>query len=60
VHKFWGIADPMMAANQAAHFWKNIALTGACLILFALATLYPGRWPYSIGGRTAAGSPPAI
>jgi putative oxidoreductase len=60
VHKFWGIADPMMAANQAAHFWKNIALTGACLILFALATLYPGRWPYSIGGRIAAGSPPAI
>jgi len=31
VHKFWGIADPMMAANQAAHFWKNISLTGACL-----------------------------
>ena len=26
VHKFWGISDPMMAANQAAHFWKNIAL----------------------------------
>src|SRR5882762_766217 len=27
VHKFWGITDPMMAGNQAAHFWKNIALT---------------------------------
>src|SRR2546425_2142039 len=54
VHKFWGIADPMMAANQAAHFWKNIALTGACLMFYGLATLYPGRWPYSIG-RTAAG-----
>jgi uncharacterized membrane protein YphA (DoxX/SURF4 family) len=49
VHKFWGIADPMMAANQAAHFWKNIALTGACLMIYAFATLYPVRWPYSLG-----------
>jgi len=49
VHKFWGIADPMMAGNQLAHFWKNIALTGACLMFYGLATLYPGRWPYSIG-----------
>ena len=55
VHKFWGIPDPMMAANQAAHFWKNISLTGACLMFYGLATLYPGRWPYSIG-RAAAGA----
>ena len=54
VHKFWGIADPMMAANQAAHFWKNIALTGACLMFYGLATLNPGRWPYSIGRSTPA------
>src|SRR4029077_8062501 len=61
VHKFWGIADPMVAANQAAHFWKNIALTGECLMLYALATLDPRRWPYSIGaGRSAAGSVPTI
>lgn len=56
VHKFWGIADPMMAANQAAHFWKNITLAGACLMICGFVTLYPARWPYSIGGR--AGSPP--
>jgi putative oxidoreductase len=49
VHKFWGIADPMMAANQAAHFWKNIALMGACLMFFGLASVYPTRWPYSLG-----------
>jgi len=49
VHKFWGIADPMMAANQGAHFWKNIALTGACLMIYALTTLNPARWPYSLG-----------
>src|SRR5258707_213269 len=41
VHKFLGIAGPMMAANQAAHFWKNIALTGACLMFYGLTTLYP-------------------
>jgi uncharacterized membrane protein YphA (DoxX/SURF4 family) len=57
VHKFWGIADPMLAANQTAHFWKNIALTGACLMIFGVASLYPARWPYSIG-RAAA--PPAL
>ncbi|HUC39765.1 MAG TPA: DoxX family protein [Gemmatimonadales bacterium] len=57
VHKFWGIADPMMQANQAAHFWKNITLAGACLMIFSFVTLYPARWPYSIG---RAGTPPAL
>jgi putative oxidoreductase len=50
VHKFWGIADPMLAANQAAHFWKNITLAGAALIIYGLAELYPARWPFSLGG----------
>lgn len=50
VHKFWGIADPMMAANQAGHFWKNIALAGGALMIYGLADLYPARWPYSVGG----------
>ncbi len=47
MHRFWGVADPMMAANQAAHFWKNITLAGASLIIYALAALYP-NWPYSV------------
>lgn len=51
VHKFWGIADPMLAANQAAHFWKNITLAGAALIMYGLVEVYPARWPYSLGGR---------
>jgi len=55
VHKFWGIADPMAAANQAAQFWKNISLTGACLTFYALATMYPARWPYSLGRSGATG-----
>jgi len=54
VHKFWGLADPMMAANQQAQFWKNISLTGACLLIIAFATIYPARWPYSIGGANAS------
>jgi len=49
MHKFWGIPDPMMAAMQAANFWKNIALAGAALMIYALADLYPARWPYSVG-----------
>jgi len=49
MHKFWGIADPMMAANQAAHFWKNMSLAGAALTIYGVATLYPMRWPYSLG-----------
>lgn len=49
MHKFWGISDPMMAANQAGHFWKNMSLAGAALMIYGLATLYPMRWPYSLG-----------
>src|SRR6266511_524494 len=49
MHRFWGLEDPMMAANQAANFWKNIALAGAATMLYGFATLYPMRWPYSVG-----------
>jgi putative oxidoreductase len=58
VHKFWGLPDPMAAANQAAQFWKNISLAGACLMIFGFVTLYPARWPYSIGSRAV--SPPTL
>jgi len=57
IHKFWGIADPMMAANQAAHFWKNISLAGASLMIYGLADVYPARWPYSLGGSRSAPAP---
>jgi uncharacterized membrane protein YphA (DoxX/SURF4 family) len=49
MHRFWGVNDPMMAANQAANFWKNIALAGAATMIYGLTTLYPMRWPYSLG-----------
>ena len=49
MHRFWGVADPMMAANQAAHFWKNIVIAGATLMIYHFATAHPERWPYSLG-----------
>lgn len=36
MHRFWTLPDPMQAANQQAHFFKNIALAGASLALFVL------------------------
>jgi len=35
MHRFWGLQDPQMAANQMAHFLKNISLAGAALVAFA-------------------------
>lgn len=42
MHRFWGLDDPMMAQDQTAHFNKNIALTGAVLVLFALLQISGG------------------
>jgi putative oxidoreductase len=36
MHNFWVESDPMMKANQMAHFWKNLTLSGAA-ILYAVA-----------------------
>ena len=33
MHAFWKIADPQMMANQQAHFFKNIGLMGAALMI---------------------------
>jgi putative oxidoreductase len=54
MHRFWGVADPMVAQNQMGHFFKNITLAGAALMIYALAAMYPGRWPYSVGPRRSA------
>ena len=43
MHKFWGLADPMAAGNQQAHFMKNIALAGAALLI-----AYFGSGPFSM------------
>lgn len=36
MHRFWGVQDPGLAANQMAHFMKNLALAGASLIIIYL------------------------
>jgi len=33
IHNYWVETDPMMRANQAAHFWKNITLSAAALLI---------------------------
>jgi putative oxidoreductase len=33
IHNYWTESDPMMKANQQAHFWKNIALVGAAVLI---------------------------
>ena len=41
MHRFWGVADPMMAQNQMIHFWKNIVMAGASLMIYYFVTLHP-------------------
>jgi len=49
MHRFWGVADAMMAQNQFIHFWKNIVAAGGALMIYYFATVNPGAWPYSLG-----------
>jgi len=36
MHAFWKISDPQMRQMQRIHFFKNLSLTGASLLAFAL------------------------
>lgn len=49
IHPFWGVPDAMQAANQQAHFMKNLSLAGAALLIYYFATRYPEAWIYSLG-----------
>ena len=33
IHNYWTESDPMMKANQEAHFWKNITLAAAAVLV---------------------------
>ena len=46
LHKFWGIADPMMQQIQMAMFMKNIAMLGGALLLTQF-----GSGPWSLDHR---------
>ena len=49
IHPFWGVPDAMQAANQQAHFMKNLSLAGAALLIYYFATVHPEAWIYSVG-----------
>jgi uncharacterized membrane protein YphA (DoxX/SURF4 family) len=46
MHGYWKIQDPMQRAGDEAHFWKDIALTGAALFILA-DPRWP--WPWALG-----------
>lgn len=45
MHDFWNVADPMMRADQMAHFLKNVAMLGGALLI-----AYFGAGPVSVDG----------
>lgn len=47
IHAYWKETDPMARVGERAHFFKDIALAGAALLL-AFYARYP--WPLSLGG----------
>lgn len=42
-HRFWSVSDPREAVGDQRHFEKNMALIGACLLIW-----YFGSGPYSL------------
>ncbi len=48
MHGFWGIEDAMMAQNEMAHFFKDLALAGGALLI-----THFGTGPYSLDERQA-------
>ncbi len=47
MHTFWRVTDEQERNHQMAHFFKNIALAGAALLV---AYWSGGPWPMSVGG----------
>jgi putative oxidoreductase len=48
MHKFWGIADPLMQQMQMAMFLKNLAMLGGALVISQLGT---GPWSLDNRGK---------
>lgn len=46
MHAFWKESDPMMKANERAHFLKNVSMVGAALLIAFYAR---EPWPLSVG-----------
>ena len=47
MHTFWTVTDPQMKQADLIHFLKNVAITGALLMLLAM----PQPWPFSLASR---------
>src|SRR5437867_11761245 len=58
MHRFWGVQAQMLAANQMAHFMKNVTLAGGALLIYYFTALHPEAWGLSLGRRRAARSQP--
>jgi len=46
VHRFWLVADPVMAQDQLIHFMKNLSMAGGALFI-----VYCGPGPFSLKRR---------
>lgn len=46
MHKFWGVADPMMMQMQMAMFMKNLSMLGGALLITQF-----GSGPWSLDSR---------
>jgi uncharacterized membrane protein YphA (DoxX/SURF4 family) len=51
-HGFWRADDPMQAATEQAQFMKNIALTGACMVMLFLVMAFGPAMHYVVGPVT--------
>ena len=48
MHRFWSFSDPAQRHAQLLNFQRNIALTGAALILYYFAAAHPEVWEYAL------------
>lgn len=48
MHKFWGLADPIVAKMQMIHFMKNLSMLGGAFLI-----AYFGAGPLSIDNKRA-------
>ena len=46
IHNFWAVPDPQAASIERIQFMKNMALSGASLMISVVP-----RWPLSLGSR---------
>jgi uncharacterized membrane protein YphA (DoxX/SURF4 family) len=48
IHKYWAFTDPGQRQAQNLNFQRNMALTGAALILYYFAAAHPESWAYAL------------